>query len=350
MNQKMKLKGNLILLLTALIWGSAFVAQSSAADVIETFTYNMSRSVLGTLVLLPVIYISGRQRALQEDLSRFEAAYSGSDASGGSSGSNGSDSSNGANRSGNRGPSSTGSAGVTTGSFSDIMLPDRNTFIGGICCGIILAAASGFQQAGLAQTTAGKGGFITALYIIMVPIAGMFLGKRVAPVIWLCVAMAITGFYLLCVNEGFSISRGDILVLICAICFTGHILVVDRFSALNTDPVKMSCIQFATSAVISGIIMLLFEHPTWEAIWAARIPILYAGVLSSGVAYTLQIIGQRYTDPTTATLLMSLESVFAALSGWLILHETFSAKELAGCVLVFAAVILAQVPLPVKKK
>ena len=290
MNTGSKAKGNLILLLTALIWGSAFVAQSTAADLVETFTYNMSRNVLGALVLLPVIYVQARGAAR--------------------------------------------------------MLPDRSTLTGGICCGIILAASSGFQQAGVALTTAGKAGFITALYIIMVPLAGMLLGRKVAPVIWLCVALAISGFYLLCVKEGFTISRGDILVLCCAICFTGHILTVDHFSALGTDPVKMSCIQFITAAVVSGILMLAFEHPTWEAIVAARVPILYAGVLSSGAAYTLQIVGQRYTDPTTATLIMSLESVFAALAGWIILHETLSPKELLGCALVFTAVILAQVPLP----
>ena len=292
MNTGSKAKGNLILLLTALIWGSAFVAQSTAADLVETFTYNMSRNVLGALVLLPVIYIQARGTAR--------------------------------------------------------MLPDRATLTGGICCGIILAASSGFQQAGVALTTAGKAGFITALYIIMVPLAGMLLGRKVAPIIWLCVALAISGFYLLCVKEGFTISRGDILVLCCAICFAGHILTVDHFSALGTDPVKMSCIQFITAAVVSGILMLAFEHPTWEAIVAARVPILYAGVLSSGAAYTLQIVGQRYTDPTTATLIMSLESVFAALAGWIILHETLSPKELLGCALVFTAVILAQVPLPTR--
>ena len=290
MNTGSKAKGNMILLLTALIWGSAFVAQSTAADLVETFTYNMSRNVLGALVLLPVIYVQASGAAR--------------------------------------------------------MLPDRSTLTGGICCGIILAASSGFQQAGVALTTAGKAGFITALYIIMVPLAGMLLGRKVAPVIWLCVALAISGFYLLCVKEGFTISRGDILVLCCAICFTGHILTVDHFSALGTDPVKMSCIQFITAAFLSGILMLAFEHPTWEAILAARVPILYAGVLSSGAAYTLQIVGQRYTDPTTATLIMSLESVFAALAGWIILHETLSSKELLGCALVFTAVILAQVPLP----
>ena len=292
MNTGSKAKGNMILLLTALIWGSAFVAQSTAADLVETFTYNMSRNVLGALVLLPVIYVQASGAAR--------------------------------------------------------MLPDRSTLTGGICCGIILAASSGFQQAGVALTTAGKAGFITALYIIMVPLAGMLLGRKVAPVIWLCVALAISGFYLLCVKEGFTISRGDILVLCCAICFTGHILTVDHFSALGTDPVKMSCIQFITAAVVSGILMLAFEHPTWEAIVAARVPILYAGVLSSGAAYTLQIVGQRYTDPTTATLIMSLESVFAALAGWIILHETLSPKELLGCALVFTAVILAQVPLPLR--
>jgi drug/metabolite transporter (DMT)-like permease len=347
MDPRTKTKGNLLLLLTALIWGSAFVAQSSAADVVETFTYNMARSVLGALVLLPVIYITGRNRLIRQSALPQATSKMSADAPAGSDGS--------AACASQDSRSSVGKAGASLAvsgncSFGDIMRPNRTTLIGGICCGIMLATASGFQQAGVALTTAGKAGFITALYIIMVPVVYMFLGKKVAPVIWLCVVLAITGFYLLCVNEGFSISKGDILVLICAICFTGHILIIDHFSALDTDPVKMSCIQFATAAVVSGVIMLLFEHPTWEAIWAARIPIFYAGVFSSGVAYTLQIVGQRYTDPTTATLLMSLESVFAALAGWLILHETFSLKEFIGCVLVFTAVILAQIPLPSKHR
>ena len=296
------IRQNVFPVLTALIWGTAFVAQSVSTDHVGPLTFTTLRSVIAFAVLAAgsLVFSAVKRK-----------------------------------RGGPAGTEKQGSG--------------RDLIVGGICCGVPLAVASNLQQLGLGETSAGKAGFITALYIIMVPLAGIFLGKKIAPVIWFCVALAISGFYLLCVKEGFSVSRGDVLVLICAICFTGHILTIDHFSALNTDPVKMSCIQFATAAFISGILMLIFEHPTWDAIRAAGIPILYAGILSSGAAYTLQIIGQRYTDPTTATLIMSLESVFAALAGWLILHETLSFRELLGCVLVFAAVILAQIPLPDRK-
>lgn len=298
-----KMRGNLMLLITALIWGTAFVAQSAGMNYVEPFTYNGVRTLIGGLVLIPVILLFDRlkplsQRPTPEEKKRIS----------------------------------------------------RNSAIGGVFCGILLAVASSLQQYGISMTTAGKAGFITALYIVIVPLMGVFIHKKIPKIIWLCVAIAVAGFYLLCVKEGFTVSLGDLLVLCCAFFFSLHIMCIDHFGAKEVDGVRMSCVQFLVAGLLCMIPMAIFETPTWENLWAARVTILYTGVMSCGVAYTLQILGQRDTDPTTATLLMSLESVFAALSGWVILHESLSVKELFGCVLVFAAVILAQIPLPAAKK
>ena len=298
-----KMRGNLMLLITALIWGTAFVAQSAGMNYVEPFTYNGVRTLIGGLVLIPVILLFDRlkplsQRPTPEEKKRIS----------------------------------------------------RNSAVGGVFCGILLAVASSLQQYGISMTTAGKAGFITALYIVIVPLMGVFIHKKIPKIIWLCVAIAVAGFYLLCVKEGFTVSLGDLLVLCCAFFFSLHIMCIDHFGAKEVDGVRMSCVQFLVAGLLCMIPMAIFETPTWENLWAARVTILYTGVMSCGVAYTLQILGQRDTDPTTATLLMSLESVFAALSGWVILHESLSVKELFGCVLVFAAVILAQIPLPAAKK
>lgn len=298
-----KMRGNLMLLITALIWGTAFVAQSAGMNYVEPFTYNGVRTLIGGLVLIPVILLFDRlkplsQRPTPEEKKRI----------------------------------------------------NRNSAVGGVFCGILLAVASSLQQYGISMTTAGKAGFITALYIVIVPLMGVFIHKKIPKIIWLCVAIAVAGFYLLCVKEGFTVSLGDLLVLCCAFFFSLHIMCIDHFGAKEVDGVRMSCVQFLVAGLLCMIPMAIFETPTWENLWAARVTILYTGVMSCGVAYTLQILGQRDTDPTTATLLMSLESVFAALSGWVILHESLSVKELFGCVLVFAAVILAQIPLPAVKK
>lgn len=281
----------LILLLVAMIWGSAFVAQSKGMDYVGPFTYNLSRSFLGGLVLLPLLPLLTKRPEQ---------------------------------------------------SPADSETRRKATLAGGICCGAALFAASTLQQLGLSMTTAGKAGFITALYIVIVPILGIFLHRRVPPGVWFCVAAAVFGFYLLCVKEDFSVGKGDLLVLGCAFVFSVHIMLIDRFNAKGADGVKMSCIQFFTAGVLSLPLMLIFEEPSLSALWDAKLTILYAGVLSSGVAYTLQILAQKHADPTTATLIMSLESVFAAVSGWLILGEKLSASELAGCAVVFAAVVAAQ--------
>ena len=198
------------------------------------------------------------------------------------------------------------------------------------------------QQTGLAYTSAGKAGFITALYILFVPIFRFFGGRKVTLAVWLSVLAALAGLYLLCVKEGFSVGAGDLYVLLCALVFTVHILIVDKFSPL-TDGVTMSCIQFFVASLSAAIPMLLFEKPSFEALVSCWAPLVYLGVVSGGIGYTLQILGQKNTEPTVASLILSLESVFAAISGVLILGESFTGRELAGCALVFAATIASQV-------
>ena len=285
-------KGSLMLLITSLIWGTAFVAQSEGMNYVEPFTYNAMRTLLGGVVLISVIILF---RFLDKRNGREKANFS-----------------------------------------------LKNTVTGGICCGIVLFIASSFQQSGIAQTTAGKAGFVTALYIVIVPLIGIFLHKKMPLRMWLFIAIALAGFWLLCIKQDIGISSGDLLVFFGAIFFAVHITVIDFFNEKNTDGVLMSCIQFFTAGLLMLICMFIFEKPTIPNIVGAGGTILYAGIMSCGVAYTLQILGQKHTNPTLATMLMSLESVFAALSGWLILGEKLSIKEFFGCVLIFAAVILAQ--------
>lgn len=310
-------KGNLLLLLTSFIWGSAFVAQSSGMDYVGPYTYNMARNVLAFLFLIPVIYVIGKKKGVTDNVGSGteidEAASEGAN-------------------------------------WKSILLPDRTTLVGGIYCGLVMAIASSLQQIGITMTTAGKAGFITALYIILVPLMGVFIGKKIPRIIWFCVVLAMTGFYLLCVKEGFSISKGDILVLFCSVGFSVHIMTIDHFTSKGVDGVKMACIQFAVAAIVMTPVMFLMENPSVSGLLSAWMTIAYAGILSSGVGFTLQIVAQKDTDPTTATLIMSLESVFAAVSGCLFLNEVLLPKEILGCILVFVAVILAQVPLPVKSK
>lgn len=289
-----KLQGTMMLLLTALIWGSSFVAQRAGMEYIGPFTFNGIRSLIGGLVLIPVIFLFSKEK--NAELTEAEKK-----------------------------------AGKKT------------LLLGGILCGIVLFAASSLQQIGMVYTTAGKAGFITALYIVLVPILGVFIRKKVKPLVWLCVILAVAGLYLLCMTDGLSLGRGDLLVLLCAFAFSIHILVIDYF-APRTDGVALSCIQFFVCGILSLFPMFLAETPVWFAILDCWIPILYAGVLSCGVAYTLQILAQKHTDPTVASLLLSLESVFAAIAGAIILHEQLAPRELAGCVLMFAAIIIAQLP------
>ena len=289
MSASNRLRANLMLLTTALIWGVAFVAQSVGMDYIGPFTFNCVRSLLGGLVLLPCIFLLDR-------LDGGKAAAQ------------------------KKGP-----------------------VLGGVCCGVVLAVASSLQQIGIAHTSVGKAGFITALYIVIVPLLGLLGGKRVGGRIWAAVALAVAGMYLLCITESFTIGLGDLLVLLCAFCFSIHILVIDHFSP-NVDGVRMSCIQFFTAGILCGVPMLLFESPNLTDICAAWAPIAYAGIMSCGVAYTLQVVAQKHTDPTVASLLLSLESVISVLAGWVLLGQALSPRELTGCALSFCAIILAQLP------
>lgn len=290
------LKGNLMLMLTALIWGCAFVAQSISMDYIGPFTFQCIRSLLGSVVLVPVFLLLDQQKK-------------------------------------------------HNGTYTVPTSQSRKTlWTAGLVCGCIMTVAANLQQIGIQYTTAGKAGFITAMYILLVPVFGLFLHKKVAPRLWLCVIVAVAGLYLLSVTEGFSsIGKGDIYVLLCAVAFAFHIIAVDHYAPL-VDGVRLSCIQFLICGVLSGVIMFLREAPDIHSIAAAALPLCYSGIMSCGIAYTLQIIGQKYTLPTVASLLMSLESVFAVLAGIVILHEIPTTREAVGCILMFAAIILAQLP------
>ncbi len=294
--KKSSLLGSILLLVTAMIWGSAFVVQSVGMDYVEPFTFNAVRLIFGGIVLLPVIFVRGRN-------AKRKGVYVKSDAS-----------------------------------------TAKNHVVGGIICGGVLFLSSCLQQIGLNEgTSSGKAGFITAFYILLVPLCGLFMKKKVRPVIWLCVIAALAGLYLLCVKEGFSIALSDIYVLLCSFGFTAHILVIDKYSPL-VDGVKLSCIQFFVAGFLAMICMFAFEHPQLSQILAAWPLILYAGGLSCGVAYTLQIIAQKNVQPTIASLLMSMESVFAVLAGIVFLGEVPTYREFTGCALMFAAIIIAQLP------
>lgn len=295
--ESIPVRNSLLLLLTATIWGVAFVAQSVSMDYIGGFTFNAVRNLIGALTLLPVIWGLGKTKA-PEEKKRIQASS------------------------------------------------DRKTLItGGICCGILLCFASNFQQFGIKYTSVGKAGFITACYIVIVPIIGIFLKKKCSPFIWIAVILSLCGLYLLCLTpgEGFAIGKGELLVLICAFLFSLHILTIDHFSPL-VDGVKMSCIQFLTGGILGAVFMLLFENPSLAMILSAAGPILYTGIMSTGVGYTLQIVGQKGLNPTVAALILSLESVFSALSGYAFLHQVLTTRELIGCVLMFIAIVLAQLP------
>lgn len=268
--KKMTGKNTLMLFLTAFIWGTAFVAQSVGMDYIGPFTFTCVRSLIGGIFLIPCICFLDKWRAKNDGAERQKKA--------------------------------------------DRKEEKKNVILGGICCGLALCVASNLQQIGIQYTTVGKAGFITALYIVLVPIFGIFLKKKAGVRIWISVAISVAGLYLLCITDKLVLAKGDILVLLCAVVFTIHILVIDYFSP-KADSVRIACTQF-----------------------------FITGVFSSGVAYTLQIVAQKDADPTVASLILSLESVFSVLGGWVILGQKLSIREIAGCILMFSAIILAQLP------
>ena len=283
------------LVLAAFFWGTTFVAQKSAVtDSLGPFTFNGIRCMIGSIALMPLA-VSKLGKPPQRE---------------------------------HQPPT-----------------PLKKQFLYGAVCGLILFASTNLQQWGLSDTTAGKSGFVTALYVVLVPVFGLlFFRKKVGWNIWPAVMMAAVGLYLLCVKEGFTVQKGDVITFFCAIVFAFHILAIDSFTD-KISGVTLSCIQFFVTGTLSLICMFIFEHPTWEVVRSAGGALLYAGILSCGVAYTLQIVGQKHTDPTVASLLMSLESVFAVLSDWVILEQDMEPGEIIGCVIMFAAIVFAQLPI-----
>lgn len=290
------LKSPFLLVLTAFIWGIAFVAQSVGMEFIGPFTFNCIRCIMGGLVLVPCIFVLDWKK----------------------------------------------NKTVLTDSPIIKRNASRKTLLAaGLFCGTALCIGSNLQQIGIAYTTVGKAGFITSLYIVIVPVLGLFFKKKVRGFVWIGVILSVIGLYLLCMSGTLSFGKGDFFVLLCAFFFSIQILIVDYYSK-KVDGLKLSCLQFFVCGILSGICMLLFETPSFSQILMAKIPLLYAGVLSCGVGYTLQIVGQKKVNPTVASLLLSLESVFSVLAGFVILGQTLSGRELAGCVLMFVAIILAQ--------
>ncbi len=290
-----KAKGNIMLIITAMIWGFAFVAQSTGMEYVGPLTFQAARSLIGGVVLIPAI-------AIMDGIKKKEGTY-----------------------------------------HKPNRRERRLLYTGGVLCGLALCAACCVQQIGICYTSVGKAGFITAMYILMVPVISIIFKKKVAPKIWVCIVIAIAGLYLLCIKEGFSINKGDALILLCAVLFSIQIMLVDYY-APRTDGVRLSCIQFLVTGVIASILMFIFEKPVMSSVIAAWLPIMYAGVCSCGIAYTFQILGQKYTEPAVASLIMSLESVFAVIGGVIILHQVPSPKEWAGIICMFAAIMISQLP------
>ncbi len=297
--KQQKFKGNMIMLFISFIWGVSFIAQSKGVESISPIAFNGIRSMLGAMVLIPVILFVD---------------------------------------------SSNKSKGIPVKKF------DKTLLTGGVLCGVLLCVATTLQTAGMVYTSPGKSGFLTALYMVIVPIIGILTGKKPRAVIMLSVLIALGGLYLMCIDSEFSINIGDVMTIICAFVFAGHILVIDHFSPL-VDGVKLAFTQFFVCGVINLIWMLFDGVPAINSVIDCKTSIAYSGIMSCGVAYTLQIIGQKYTDPTSASILMSLESVFATLStvvlislGWELTGGLLTLREIFGCVLMFAAIILVQLP------
>lgn len=283
MKKNKPILGSAMLLTAAIVWGFAFVFQSTSMDLIGPLTLTSIRMLLGGLVLLPICFL------LNRNMSRTTI---------------------------------------------------KKTVRSGLICGVVLLLACTSQQYGLLITTVGKAGFITALYIVLVPIiAALVLRKKVTLVTWICVITAMLGFYFLSFTPDGAIGGGDALVFLSAILYSVHILTIDHFTDDDCDGTLLSCVQFLTAGVLSFLPMLLIEQPSVEAVMAAKIPILYMGLCSCGIAYTFQVLGQAYVPPVQASLIMCLESVFAAIGGAIVLNERFSTRETLGCILLFGAVL-----------
>jgi len=289
--------GAAMLVCATLIWGAAFVAQNIGMRYMGPFTFNAVRFLIGGIAVLAFVMFVAPLRGKK----RFSGAWRPLD------------------------PHS------------------RQLVWGGIACGVILFITTTLQQVGICYTTVGKAGFITALYVLFVPILSLFLGRKVPLFVFLCAAIATAGLYLLCINEKLTFSKGDIYVFLSAIVTAGHILIIGHFSP-RTDGVKLSCAQFFVCGILSAVCAFLFESIDFNSIISGWAPLLYTGALSCGIAYTFQTVGQREINPVVASLIFSFEAVFAALSGWLILNERLSAKEISGCILIFIAIVLAQSP------
>jgi len=291
-----RLKANLILLLAALIWGLAFVAQKIGAKYLGAFTFNGIRFALGSLSLIPLILFQTKKKQKLAEKNQ----------------------------------------------------PTANFLIPGIIIGLILFSAASLQQIGLATTTTGKAAFITGLYLVLVPFFGIFLKHSIKLNMWVGAVLATIGLYILSVNEQFSIAHGDLLELIGAVLWAFHILTIDYFSK-KVDPLKLSCIQFTTCSVLSLMVAIIFEKITLNALWQALIPILYGGIFSVGIAFTLQVIGQKYAKPSDAAIILSMEAIFASLGGLIILHENLGLQGYLGCALMLLGMLLSQLEVSPEK-
>lgn len=285
-----RLRANLLLLLTAVIWGFAFVAQRSGMEHVGPFTFNAIRFLIGALALIPLMTSLDRRRE----------------------------------------------ARVV------VPLRDRSLLIGGLLAGFVIFAAATLQQVGIVYTTAGKAGFITSLYVVLVPVLGLALGHRPPAAVWVGATLAAIGLYFLTIQEGLTIAWGDLLVLIGAFLWAGHVLLIGHLSP-GTDPVKLAFLQFMACAALSAVAAALSETVTADAVRAALVPILYAGIMSVGVGYTLQVVAQGYTRPADTAIILSLEAVFAVVGGWILLGEELSLRALFGCGLMLAGILISQI-------
>ena len=288
MNKK-QIRANFLLFLTALIWGFAFSAQRFGAQYLKPFWFNGIRFALGSISLVPLIVYRKKQKNTVQNSTKY-------------------------------------------------------LFVAGILCGICMFAGASLQQIGIVTTTAGKAGFVTGLYVVLVPVIGLLMGRKTGRMTWLAVIIAVLGLYLLTVTENFTIGKGDLIVLAGSLFWAFHILIIDHFSQ-KTDPLELSSLQFAVCSFLSLVIALFMEQISAGAVKNAMIPILYGGLCSVGIAYTLQVVAQKDAEPSQASLILCLETVFSVLGGMLLLKEEMTLRNVCGCVLMFVAIVIAQLPL-----